>query len=139
MFDPWVGTIPWRRERLFTLGFWPGEFHELYSPWGLQRVGHNWATFSFFTFQESFIYISPLLMIYVVNIIFHGVIFLLTLLMIFSIWSVFFFYIFEFTNIVFYCWVSQSQHFKEKNKMLSSSNYSKSETYLINNIIDIWI
>ena len=91
MFDPWVGTIPWRRERLFTLGFWPGEFHELYSPWGLQRVGHNWATFSFFTFQESFIYISPLLMIYVVNIIFHGVIFLLTLLMIFSIWSVFFF------------------------------------------------
>ena len=25
---------PWRRERLPTPVFWPGEFHELYSPWG---------------------------------------------------------------------------------------------------------
>ena len=33
-FDPWVGKIPWRRERLPTLVFRPGEFHELYSPWG---------------------------------------------------------------------------------------------------------
>ena len=33
-FDPWVGKIPWRRERLPTPGFWPGEFHGLYSPWG---------------------------------------------------------------------------------------------------------
>ena len=33
-FDPWVGKIPWRRERLPTPVFWPGEFHELYSPWG---------------------------------------------------------------------------------------------------------
>ena len=31
--DPWVGKIPWRRERLPTPVFWPGEFHELYSPW----------------------------------------------------------------------------------------------------------
>ena len=30
----WVGKIPWRRERLPTLVFWPGEFHGLYSPWG---------------------------------------------------------------------------------------------------------
>ena len=30
--DPWVGKIPWRRERLPTSVFWPGEFHELYSP-----------------------------------------------------------------------------------------------------------
>ena len=30
----WVGKIPWRRERLFTPAFWPGEFHGLYSPWG---------------------------------------------------------------------------------------------------------
>ena len=29
-----VGKIPWRRERLPTPVFWPGEFHELYSPWG---------------------------------------------------------------------------------------------------------
>ena len=33
-FDPWVGKIPWRREWLPTPVFWPGEFHELYSPWG---------------------------------------------------------------------------------------------------------
>ena len=33
-FDPWVGKIPWRRERLPTPVFWPGEFHGLYSPWG---------------------------------------------------------------------------------------------------------
>ena len=25
--------IPWRRERLPTPVFWPGEFHGLYSPW----------------------------------------------------------------------------------------------------------
>ena len=29
-----VGKIPWRRERLPTLVFWPGEFHGLYRPWG---------------------------------------------------------------------------------------------------------
>ena len=26
--------MPWRRERLPTQVFWPGEFHGLYSPWG---------------------------------------------------------------------------------------------------------
>ena len=31
---PWVGKIPWRRERLPALVLWPGEFHGLYSPWG---------------------------------------------------------------------------------------------------------
>ena len=31
-FNPWVGKIPWRRERLPTLLFWPGEFHGLSSP-----------------------------------------------------------------------------------------------------------
>ena len=33
-FNPWVGKIPWRRERLPTPVFWPGEFHGLYSQWG---------------------------------------------------------------------------------------------------------
>ena len=33
-FDPWVGKIPWRRERLPTPVFWPEEFHGLYSSWG---------------------------------------------------------------------------------------------------------
>ena len=29
-----VRKIPWRRDRLPTPVFWPGEFHGLYSPWG---------------------------------------------------------------------------------------------------------
>ena len=33
-FSPWVGKIPWRRERLPAPVFWPGEFHGLCSPWG---------------------------------------------------------------------------------------------------------
>ena len=37
-FVPWVGKIPWRRERLPTAVFWPGEFHGLYSPWGLYSL-----------------------------------------------------------------------------------------------------
>ena len=35
---PWVGKIPWRRERLPTSAFWPGEFHALYSPWGHKEL-----------------------------------------------------------------------------------------------------
>ena len=31
MLDPWVRKIPWRRERLPTPVFWPGEFHGPYS------------------------------------------------------------------------------------------------------------
>ena len=37
-FDPWVGKIPWRRERLPTPVFWPGEFHGLYSLWGCKEL-----------------------------------------------------------------------------------------------------
>ena len=44
-FDPWVGRIPWRTERLPTPIFWPREVHGLYSPWGAVR--HDWATFTF--------------------------------------------------------------------------------------------
>ena len=33
-FNSWVRKIPWKRERLPTPVFWPGEFHRLYSPWG---------------------------------------------------------------------------------------------------------
>ena len=33
-FNPWVGKIPWRRERLPNPVFSPGDFHGLYSPWG---------------------------------------------------------------------------------------------------------
>ena len=33
-FNSWVRKIHWRKERLLTTVFWPGEFHELYSLWG---------------------------------------------------------------------------------------------------------
>ena len=36
-FDPWVGKIPWRRKRLPTPVFWPGEFHGLYSLCGRKQ------------------------------------------------------------------------------------------------------
>ena len=32
-FSPWAGKIPWRRERLPTPVFWPGEFRGPCSPW----------------------------------------------------------------------------------------------------------
>ena len=36
-FDPWVGKIPWRKERLPTPVFWSGEFHGLYSSRGCKE------------------------------------------------------------------------------------------------------
>ena len=36
-FNPWVGEIPWRRERLPTPVVWPEEFHG-YSPWGHKEL-----------------------------------------------------------------------------------------------------
>ena len=38
-FDPWVGKIPWRRESLSPLVFWPGEFHGLCISWGRKELG----------------------------------------------------------------------------------------------------
>jgi len=42
MRETWVRSlgweeIPWRREKLPTPVFWPGEFHGLYSPWHRKR------------------------------------------------------------------------------------------------------
>ena len=37
-FDPWLGKIPWRRERLPTSVLCPGECHGLYSPWGCKDL-----------------------------------------------------------------------------------------------------
>jgi len=34
----WVGKMPWRRERLPTPVFWPGEFHEL-----VHGVAKSWT------------------------------------------------------------------------------------------------
>ena len=38
MWEIWVGKIPWRKERVPTPAFWPGEFHGLYSPWGHKEL-----------------------------------------------------------------------------------------------------
>ena len=42
MWKTWIGSLgwedPWRRERLPILVFWPGEFHELHSPWGHKEL-----------------------------------------------------------------------------------------------------
>ena len=40
-FDPWVGKIPWRREKLPTPVSWLGEFHRLYRPWGRKESDTN--------------------------------------------------------------------------------------------------
>ena len=49
-FYPWVGKIPWRRERLPPPVFWPREFHGLYSPWGHKESDTTERlSFSFFT------------------------------------------------------------------------------------------
>ena len=37
-FNPQVGKIPWRRERLPNPVFWPGGFHGLYNPWGHKKL-----------------------------------------------------------------------------------------------------
>ena len=38
MWETWIGKIPWRRDRLPTLVFWPREFYGLYSPWGHKEL-----------------------------------------------------------------------------------------------------
>jgi len=38
VLNPWVGKIPWRRERLPTPVSWPEEFLGLYSPWGRKEL-----------------------------------------------------------------------------------------------------
>ena len=37
-FNSWVRKIGWRRDRLPTPVFWPGEFHGLYSLWGRKEL-----------------------------------------------------------------------------------------------------
>ena len=43
---PWVGKIPWRRERLLTAVFWPGEFRGLYSPCIVHGIAKSWTRLS---------------------------------------------------------------------------------------------
>ena len=46
-FDSWVGKIPWRRERLPTPVFWPGEFMDCI----VYGVPKSWTGFSDFHFH----------------------------------------------------------------------------------------
>ena len=43
--------IPWRRERLPTPMFWPGESHGLYSPWGCKELNTTERLSLSFTFH----------------------------------------------------------------------------------------
>ena len=57
-FDPWVGKIPWRRERPPSPVFWPGEFHGLCSPWPRKELDRTKVTaaaerLSLFTTEEN--------------------------------------------------------------------------------------
>ena len=49
VFDPWVGKIPWKTERLPTPVFWPGEFHGLYSPQSYEESDTSEQLFHLFT------------------------------------------------------------------------------------------
>ena len=53
-FDSWVKKISWRRDRLPTPVFWPGEFHGLYSPWGHKELDTTeWLSLSLFRKNEA--------------------------------------------------------------------------------------
>ena len=58
-FSLWVGKIPWRRERLPTPAFWPGEFHGLYSPWDgkesdtTERLSLPFTSFHFLAWRSG--------------------------------------------------------------------------------------
>ena len=53
-WETWVrllgGEDPWRKERLPTPVFWPGEFHGLYSPWS-RKESDMTEQLSLFTFN----------------------------------------------------------------------------------------
>ena len=64
---PGLRKFPWRRERLSTPVFWPGEFHGLYSPWGHKESDTTeWLCFKSFnnSFQEtlSFVFFKKIRM-----------------------------------------------------------------------------
>ena len=46
-FDPWVGKISWRKERLPTPEFWPGKFHGLYIVHGVAKSQTRLSAFHF--------------------------------------------------------------------------------------------
>ena len=56
MQETWVGKIPWRRERLLSPVFWPGEFHGPYSPWGCKELDRTERlSLSLWPFEQAFL------------------------------------------------------------------------------------
>ena len=75
-FNPWVRKIPWERAWQHTPAFLLGESHGQrslmsFSPWGSQRVGHNWSNLACriplcththtLTHPASSLYVHPLM------------------------------------------------------------------------------
>ena len=62
------GRIPWRREKLPTPVFWPGEFHGLYSPWGCKgsdtTEGLPFSLVCFFLISYFYLFIFSALFIF---------------------------------------------------------------------------
>ena len=52
-FSPWVGKIPWWRERLPTPVFWPGEFHGLCRVHGVTKNQTGLNDFHFHAFRNQ--------------------------------------------------------------------------------------
>ena len=65
-FNPWVGKIPWTRERLPTPVFWPGEFHGLYSLWGRKESDRTeQLSLSLFTLSGDLALDRPSLLLFI--------------------------------------------------------------------------
>ena len=59
-FNPWVGKIPWRRERLPTPLFWPGEFHGLYTVRGAEQLSLSFRIlYGYIEIQEAHFFCFP--------------------------------------------------------------------------------
>ena len=59
VWETWVGSLggkdPLEKEELPTPGFWPGEFHGLYSPWGRKEWDRTERHFHFQIWRYIFI------------------------------------------------------------------------------------
>ena len=59
-FNPWVRKVPWRKERLPTPVFWPGEFHGAYSPWGHKESDTTFSLSPHVAFARVCAFLLPL-------------------------------------------------------------------------------
>ena len=82
-FDPWVGKIPLRRERLPTPVYWPGEFHGLFIVHGVTK-SWIWQSDFHYHFTLDHLCVMLLLICLLVRNTFIFVLYLLTSLHSFS-------------------------------------------------------